>query len=744
MLRSGDNEFHFTPEARFTDNEFTAPPEEFGSSARAGKVSEQEAQARRAASRHNLIKKLVLMPAAGVAAVVILTMAAFNMDPLGQNALAANSAATATATPAPGTTPAPGVTPAPGETPGPAATPTPAPMGENEVTNIKLSVTYTPTGETYVTSAVDDAAMAEARSWVASVGGDPDTMVFVRSETVYAGWEASDDAIIVGDTDCPLENLYIAQGTIIKKYIRYDYYEAYATVLPDPYSVDAFPTLENLNPDFAGDYAWSGEGTEEYIRFARSGDKRYTYLQMGSVWGTYGITLEDGTFSPNTEGTDANARYDKETNVLTLENFNALALDTNLMGNGFTINLIGENHIQYITCWGAMYGGSVTFTGDGSLYVNENRSYNYGITLNAENSTSCIMVDRNAYVEVQGSEMAILVADSFADQCVYYLKPQRLSGGAPAKGVFDENNNFIPGAAEPNIYTLVDESGEPSKHVCFTPDTTFSLEHADLAVPNLVNKEPNGTANVTAYNYDTGTVDTIESAVQDTQYVVLDGVALVKGSGITGAFAPEGTVEGAFYDEATNTLTIRDYTGGTLSTNLMGNGFTLRVLGDCHLDNIEMYGYYYGGSLTVSGDGSLTVNESNASEKGILLDGQCSATALMVDKDVTLDVYGSDAAVMVYATRLSKSIYYLSPQKLSGGLRTNGKYGAYSINTIGTPPSGDAADTTALYNDSTVLGSDVYGDGSLGYVAELYNDCTVLGSDGKPATHVTFTPAEQP
>ena len=59
---------------------------------------------------------------------------------------------------------------------------------------------------------------------------------------------------------------------------------------------------------------------------------------------------------------DPGIRYDSSTNTLTLHNFTGPLLDINLMGNGFTIKLEGENHLEMLRAWGFGYGGSVTFT----------------------------------------------------------------------------------------------------------------------------------------------------------------------------------------------------------------------------------------------------------------------------------------------------------------------------------------------------------------------------------------------
>ena len=116
--------------------------------------------------------------------------------------------------------------------------------------------------------------------------------------------------------------------------------EGGGTVITEPVGGDEFPSLPNLAPDFAGDYAWSDLGSEEYVRFTNVGDERPIFLEMGSAWGQFGITDENGVFVPNSVSTVPNARYDAATNTLTLENFSAGTLDLNLMGNGLKIHLI--------------------------------------------------------------------------------------------------------------------------------------------------------------------------------------------------------------------------------------------------------------------------------------------------------------------------------------------------------------------------------------------------------------------
>lgn len=222
---------------------------------------------------------------------------------------------------------------------------------------------------------------------------------------------------------------------------------------------DAFPKLDNMVPDFAGNYAWSGDGSEEYVRIIETGNSDYTFLEMGGVWGT--MTGEDGR--PYSVKPIDGAEYDMTTNTLTLTNFTGEAIDVNLMGNGFTIRLEGENHLQNITVWGAMYGGSLTITGPGSLTVDAGEN-GAALVLNAEASGSCIMIDRDATVELYGA-CAIFVGDTTLEKGLWYLMPIDMTGGSMALAGEAEDGSY-------RSFISVDENGEPAKHVSFRPRWT--------------------------------------------------------------------------------------------------------------------------------------------------------------------------------------------------------------------------------------------------------------------------------
>lgn len=248
--------------------------------------------------------------------------------------------------------------------------------------------------------------------------------------------------------------------------------------------VSEFPALPNPDPDFKGDYAWSGYGSEEYICIDGA------YILAGTVY------TDMASFKLKTvEG----ASYDKATNTLTLTDFFGAYIDTNLMGNGFKINLVGDNYVDYIRIWGAMYGGSVTFTGSGTLKINSfgKSSLGAGLWLECEQSPSAVMIDSDCTVEIYGSTAAIIVSQTTLPTAIFMKPTTVMTGGECGSGVFlpysiyakDENGNVIyeengdPKIIEGTINdiskeagmdlydcSVFDENGQPATAVTFKPN----------------------------------------------------------------------------------------------------------------------------------------------------------------------------------------------------------------------------------------------------------------------------------
>ena len=113
-------------------------------------------------------------------------------------------------------------------------------------------------------------------------------------------------------------------------------------------------------------------------------------------------------------------------------------------------------------------------------------------------------------------------------------------------------------------------------------------------------------------------------------------------------------VKGITYDQSTNTLTLDNFRNGNaiLYADMMGDDFTIRVIGECLVQSIEVSTreylgeknepLYWGGSLHITGAGTLTVRNTSANYDlwGITLWGEGSDARLKISKTVSLHVYG--------------------------------------------------------------------------------------------------------
>jgi len=130
-----------------------------------------------------------------------------------------------------------------------------------------------------------------------------------------------------------------------------------------------------------------------------------------------------------------------------------------------------------------------------------------------------------------------------------------------------------------------------------------------------------------------------------------------------------------YYDEKTNTLTLDNYTGDLLIFNLMGNGLTINLIGHNEVNFIQIWGFYYGGSVTITGDGSLTVNPYEDYPVGLSFRAEQSDSCLMIDGSVEfVSVKGSYAAIVLDATSSDKGIYYKEPLTMYGGAISKGDF----------------------------------------------------------------------
>jgi hypothetical protein len=235
------------------------------------------------------------------------------------------------------------------------------------------------------------------------------------------------------------------------------YYEVYEYAEGVSENGDVFPVLSNLDPDFAGNYSGDIYGSEYFIRIKETQNSDFVYLKAGEAW--------RGTYDDAVETTVDGAWYDEATNTLTLSNFEASMLDVNLMGNGFTIRLIGNNYIDLLQVWGFRYGGSLTLTGEGSLVVNDHYARSDGgLIMVAEGSETCLMIENGVTLECYGNP-AFIIYQTTMEDAVYYGSDIELSGGTEAAGGWNDE------AFGYNVqnYTILGGDDQPASYVHFAP-----------------------------------------------------------------------------------------------------------------------------------------------------------------------------------------------------------------------------------------------------------------------------------
>lgn len=101
------------------------------------------------------------------------------------------------------------------------------------------------------------------------------------------------------------------------------------------------------------------------------------------------------------------------------------------------------------------------------------------------------------------------------------------------------------------------------------------------------------------------------------------------------------TVKNISYDKKTNTLTLNGYqeAENKIVANEMGDDFKVKVVGNNQIQGIAVWGYSYGGSLTLEGNGSLEINKNRVQGEPISLMAEEANAQFKVKQGVTLRVY---------------------------------------------------------------------------------------------------------
>lgn len=119
-------------------------------------------------------------------------------------------------------------------------------------------------------------------------------------------------------------------------------------------------------------------------------------------------------------------------------------------------------------------------------------------------------------------------------------------------------------------------------------------------------------------------------------------------------FSSQGSnaIDGVSYDKASNTLTLNQYKNADnyIATNMMGDDFKIRLIGENEISSIVAYGDAWGGSVTICGDGSLTVNPKKQEDYGVRLYAERTASVLSVENTCNVTIYAGQAGKVLYTT----------------------------------------------------------------------------------------------
>jgi len=144
-----------------------------------------------------------------------------------------------------------------------------------------------------------------------------------------------------------------------------------------------------------------------------TGDWAYAYINVRNG--------EESNLLFSSEGTNSidGMSYDRESNTLTLNNYKSstTVIATNMMGDDFKINLVGDNEIGSIDSYGDAWGGSINISGNGSLVINADKSDDYGIAFFAEGTNSVLSVADTCNVTIySGSKAVVYTSDNLTNK----------------------------------------------------------------------------------------------------------------------------------------------------------------------------------------------------------------------------------------------------------------------------------------------------------------------------------------
>lgn len=108
---------------------------------------------------------------------------------------------------------------------------------------------------------------------------------------------------------------------------------------------------------------------------------------------------------------------------------------------------------------------------------------------------------------------------------------------------------------------------------------------------------------------------------------------------------------GATYDKSTNTLTLKNLQDKslTLEINEMGEDFKIKLEGTNYLRSIYAWGFAYGGSINIVGNGRLDVCADDLSE-AITVQAEASVATVTIAEESTVNLSAKERVIAIYKT----------------------------------------------------------------------------------------------
>lgn len=342
---------------------------------------------------------------------------------------------------------------------------------------------------------------------------------------------------------------------------------------------------------------------------------------------------QDGQVPEEAEEYRDIARYDPQTNTLTLDSCNeGGAIIAQNMGDDFTVYAEGNCRIGKLQI---EYGGLILDGAPGStLEINRQGTYGWtvGIEVLAAGKDRRLEIKPGGTVDIYGAWQAVRVQETTAENGIVYDGTE-LSGGTISSSSEEEGSEGM-------TWTVWD-GDEPARTVVFSP-AGVQLDPGIYVTPEF-GGEP---------------------------------VAIYTEGRLT---AKAGSISGFSYDPANSTITLSGFVGEAIE------------IFDLPEAAIEVYGENRVGRICASADlsfggdpyGSLTVNEEKRHLHGILVEANGTQQGMLVTWGPEIEAFGRGAAVAVYDSTA------LTALRTEGHVTVSGEVAFGDFETDGTAISSE-------------------------------------------------------